>query len=102
MAGRLMGKGSASSSTVASPSAKRRTIERRVGSDKAPKTTSNRSGAATLIVAVLRADISQDGYLTRNATVVKRSLNGHVVRRRAAEPALVRSSHARSATSRHR
>ena len=38
MAGRLIGNGSASSSMVASPSAKRRTIERRVGSDKAAKT----------------------------------------------------------------
>ena len=44
MAGRLIGNGSANSRTVASPSASRRTIERRVGSDKAAKTTSNRSG----------------------------------------------------------
>jgi hypothetical protein len=68
MAGRLIGNGSANSSTVASPSANRRTIERRVGSDKAAKTTSNRSGAVTVIVAVIvavaPADISQVSYLT--------------------------------------
>jgi hypothetical protein len=64
MAGRLIGKGSANSSTVASPSANRRTIERRVGSDKAAKTTSNRSGAVTVIVVVDPGDISQIGYLT--------------------------------------
>src|SRR6188472_1994832 len=71
MAGRLIGNGSASSSTVASPSANRRTIERRVGSDKAAKTPSNRSGAATVIVAVARADISQIGYLTESLHIVK-------------------------------
>jgi hypothetical protein len=64
MAGRLIGNGSANSSTVASPSANRRTIERRVGSDKAAKTTSNRSGAVTVIVVVDPGDISQIGYLT--------------------------------------
>jgi hypothetical protein len=64
MAGRLIGNGSANSSTVASPSANRRTIERRVGSDKAAKTTSNRSGAVTVIVVVDPEDISQIGYLT--------------------------------------
>src|SRR2546421_7867098 len=71
MAGRLIGKGSANSSTVASPSASRRTIERRVGSDKAAKTTSNRSGADTVIVAVLPADTSQSRYLTDRLTTVK-------------------------------
>ncbi len=58
MAGRLIGNGSANSSTVASPSANRRTIERRVGSDKAAKTTSNRSGAVPVIAAVAPADTS--------------------------------------------
>src|SRR3954463_3779071 len=71
MAGRLIGKGSASSSTVASPSASRRTIERRVGSDKAAKTTSNRSGAVTGIVAVPPADTSQLRYLTEHLNIVK-------------------------------
>src|SRR3954453_10639058 len=71
MAGRLIGKGSASSSTVASPSASRRTIERRVGSDKAEKTTSKRSGAVTVIAAVAPANISQDGYLTERLHRVK-------------------------------
>src|SRR3954468_6069469 len=71
MAGRLIGKGSANSSTVASPSASRRTIERRVGSDKAAKTTSNRSGAVTGIVAVPRAHTSQHGYLTECLSIVK-------------------------------
>src|SRR5262249_45241879 len=71
MAGRLIGKGSANSSTVASPSASRRTMERRVGSDKAAKTTSNRSGAVTGIVAVPPADTSQLGYLTEYLTTVK-------------------------------
>jgi len=64
MAGRLIGNGSANSSTLASPSANRRTIERRVGSDKAAKTTSNRSGAVTVIVAVAPVDTSQNSYLT--------------------------------------
>src|SRR3954468_6385946 len=73
MAGRLIGKGSANSSTVASPSASRRTIERRVGSDKAAKTTSNRSGAVTGIVAVPPTDTSQTRYLTDDATTVKRA-----------------------------
>src|SRR5262245_1459202 len=75
MAGRLIGKGSASSSTVASPSASRRTIERRVGSDSAANTASNRSGAAgafTGIAAVLRADTSQDSYITERLTLVNR------------------------------
>src|SRR6516165_5171245 len=71
MAGRLIGKGSANSSTVASPSASRRTIERRVGSDKAAKTTSNRSGAVTGIVAVPPADTSQLRYLTEYLNTVK-------------------------------
>src|SRR4051795_10030824 len=71
MAGRLIGNGSANSSTVASPSANRRTIERRVGSDKAAKTTSNRSGAVTGIVAVPPADISQTRYLTDFLNSVK-------------------------------
>src|SRR5687768_10228996 len=71
MAGRLIGKGSANSSTVASPSASRRTIERRVGSDRAAKTTSNRSGALTVIDAVAPADTSQVGYLTEQLHVVK-------------------------------
>src|SRR3954469_24245027 len=71
MAGRLIGNGSANSSTVASPSASRRTIERRVGSDKAAKTTSNRSGAVTGIVAVPPADISQTRYLTDFLNSVK-------------------------------
>src|SRR4051812_16476674 len=71
MAGRLIGNGSANSSTVASPSARRRTIERRVGSDKAAKTTSNRSGAVTVIVAVPPADSSQAGYLTEYLNKVK-------------------------------
>src|SRR5215471_17788902 len=71
MAGRLIGKGSANSSTVASPSASRRTIERRVGSDRAAKTTSNRSGAVTVIVAVPPADTSQTRYLTESLTTVK-------------------------------
>src|SRR3954447_18105027 len=70
MAGRLIANGSASSSTVASPSANRRTIERRVGSDKAAKTTSNRSGAVT-VIAVAPAYISQIGYLTESLHVVK-------------------------------
>src|SRR5439155_6962859 len=70
MAGRLIGKGSANSSTVASPSASRRTIERRVGSDKAEKTTSNRSGAVTGIVAVPPADTSQSRYLTEYLNIV--------------------------------
>src|SRR3954471_24913069 len=70
MAGRLIGNGSASSSTVASPSASRRTIERRVGSDKAAKTTSNRSGAVTGIVAVLPFGTSQSRYLTGYANIV--------------------------------
>src|SRR5580700_5537925 len=64
MAGRLIGNGSANSSTVASPSANRRTIERRVGSDKAAKTTSNRSGVVTVMVAVAPVDTSQSSYLT--------------------------------------
>src|SRR4051794_33501592 len=72
MAGRLIGNGSANSSTVASPSASRRTIERRVGSDKAAKTTSNRSGAVTGIVAVPPADTSQIRYLTESLNTVKR------------------------------
>src|SRR5687768_4087319 len=71
MAGRLIGKGSANSSTVASPSASRRTIERRVGSDRAAKTTSNRSGAVTVIDAVAPADTSQVSYLTEQLHVVK-------------------------------
>src|SRR4029450_13259401 len=71
MAGRLTGNGSANSRTVASPSANRRTIERRVGSDKAAKTTSNRSGAVTVIVAVAPADTSQIGYLTEWLHIVK-------------------------------
>src|SRR5262245_56249428 len=71
MAGRLIGKGSASSRTVASPSASRRTIERRVGSDKAAKTTSNRSGAVTGIGAIPLADTSQLRYLTEYLTIVK-------------------------------
>src|SRR5207344_3079540 len=71
MAGRLIGNGSANSSTVTSPSANRRTIERRVGSDKAEKTTSNRSGAVTVIVAVGPADSSQVGYLTERLHIVK-------------------------------
>jgi hypothetical protein len=71
MAGRLIGKGSANSSTVASPSASRRTIERRVGSDKAAKTTSNRSGAVTGIVAVPPVDTSQLRYLTEYLNIVK-------------------------------
>src|SRR5215210_7373680 len=70
MAGRLIGKGSANSSTVASPSASRRTIERRVGSDKAAKTTSNRSGTVTGIVAVPPPDTSQTRYLTEYLNVV--------------------------------
>src|ERR1700730_17807946 len=71
MAGRLIGNGSGKTSTVASPSANRRTIERRVGSDKAAKTTSNRSGAVTVIVAVPPADTSQIGYLTDWLHIVK-------------------------------
>src|SRR3954470_8948707 len=74
MPGGLIGKGSATPSTVASPSASRRTIERRVGSDKAAKTTSNRSnrsGAVTGIVAVLPADTSQVRYLTERLSAVK-------------------------------
>src|SRR5262249_54778061 len=72
MAGRLIEKGSASSRTVASPSASRRTIERRVGSDNAAKTTSNRSEAVTVavIVAVPPADISRESYLTNQLTLV--------------------------------
>src|SRR6478609_1356687 len=81
MAGRLIGNGSANSRTVASPSASRRTIERRVGSDKAAKTTSNRSGAVTGISALRSADISQLCYLTDRATTVK---GRHVVRTRRA------------------
>src|SRR3954468_3828511 len=73
MAGRLMGKGSANSSTVASPSASRRTIERRVGSERAAKTTSNRSGAATVMGALAPADTSQIGYLTQRLNDVKGS-----------------------------
>src|SRR6266571_4020473 len=78
MAGRLIGNGSANSSTVASPSANRRTIERRVGSDKAAKTTSSRSGAVTGIVAVPPADTSQCRYLTDLLNMVKghRRLDG--------------------------
>src|SRR5215218_1380050 len=74
MAGRLIGNGSANSSTVASPSAKRRTIERRVGSDNAAKTTSNRSGAITVIAKVAPADTSQDSYLTHGVNTVKRGV----------------------------
>src|SRR5215218_3874008 len=71
MAGRLIGKGSANSSTVASPSASRRTIERRVGSDNAAKTTSNRSEAVTVIVAVPPTRTSQTSYLTEHLNEVK-------------------------------
>src|SRR6478672_1060690 len=71
MAGRLIEKGWANSSTVASPSASRRTIERRVGSDKAAKTTSNRSGAITAIGGVPSTDTSQICYLTDCLTTVK-------------------------------
>src|SRR5215472_16601004 len=75
MAGRLIGKGSASSNTVASPSASRCTIERRVGSDRAAKTTSKRSGAVKGIV-VSRADTSQTRYLTQRATTGQRAVCG--------------------------
>ena len=75
MAGRLIGNGSASSSMVASPSAKRRTIERRVGSDKAAKTTSNRSGAVIDIGVVVSADISQVSYLIGSLHIVKDARN---------------------------
>src|SRR5580765_2169659 len=71
MAGRLIGKGSANSSTVASPSASRRTIERRVGSDKAANTTSNRSGAVTVMVGIVPVNTSQGGYLTERLHRVK-------------------------------
>src|SRR5258708_23143097 len=71
MAGRLIGNGSANSTTVAPPSANRRTIERRVGSDKAAKTTSNRSGSVTVIVAVAPVDTSQISYLTEWLYIVK-------------------------------
>src|SRR6478672_6837127 len=71
MAGRLIEKGWANSSTVASPSASRRTIERRLGSDRAAKTTSNRSGAVTGIVVVPEADTSQVRYLTEARNEVK-------------------------------
>src|SRR6188472_2456620 len=71
MAGRLIGNGSANSSTLASPSANRRTIDRRVGSDKAAKTTSNRSGAITVIGTVASADTSQISYLTDQLHIVK-------------------------------
>src|SRR5215212_7884289 len=70
MAGRLIGKGLANSSTVASPSASRRTIDRRVGSDKAAKTTSNRSGTVTGMAAVPLADTSQSRYLTECLNIV--------------------------------
>lgn len=70
MAGRLIENGSANSSTVASPSANRRTIERRVGSDKAAKTTSKRSGAVTDIVAA-SLDTSSVSYLTHSLHTVK-------------------------------
>src|SRR4051795_9904254 len=76
MAGRLIGKGSANSSTVASPSASRRTIERRVGSDKAAKTTSNRSGAVTGIFALPPSDTSQTRYLTDYVSTVKATIEG--------------------------
>src|SRR6187401_169920 len=87
MAGRLIGKGSASSSTVASPSANRRTIERRVGSDRAAKTTSNRSGAVTAIIAASRADTSQVGYLTEWLHIVKdaQSVDAHSLDDRTAD-----------------
>src|SRR4051812_11471066 len=71
MAGRLIGDGPAHSSPVASPSANRRTIERRVGSDNAAKTASNRSGAVTVIGAVAREGTSQVGYLTERLHAVK-------------------------------
>src|SRR3954451_7920571 len=71
MAGRLIENGSASSSTVASPSARRRTIERRVGSDKAANTTSNRSGAVTGIAALPAVRTSQVCYLTERVSAVK-------------------------------
>src|SRR4029079_6996786 len=71
MAGRLMGNGSAQSSTLASPLARRRTIERRVGSDSAANTTSNRSGAVTAaIVARFRADTSRISYLKQQLKAV--------------------------------
>src|SRR5690348_16232810 len=71
MAGRLIGKGSASSRTVASPWARRRTIERRVGSDNAANTTSNLSGAVTGIVAASWTSTSQICYLTEVLNLVK-------------------------------
>src|SRR6476661_8747635 len=76
MAGRLIGNGSASSSTVASPSANRRTIERRVGSASAANTTSNRSGAVIVIGRPAPADTSQDGYLTERLHTVKDGATG--------------------------
>src|ERR1700746_3262671 len=82
MGGRLIGNGSANSSTVASPSASRRTIERRVGSDNAAKTASNRSGAITAIVAVPPADTSQVSYLTETLNIVKPESVPHLGRTR--------------------
>src|SRR5215207_6080545 len=93
MAGRLIGNGSANSSTVASPSANRRTIERRVGSDKAAKTTSNRSGAATLIAAPVRRDISYIGYLTERLHTVKEQSRTISSGRSVVSPTLTTSPH---------
>ena len=44
---------------------------RRVGSDKAAKMTSNRSGAVTAIVGIASADTSWIGYLTQWLHMVK-------------------------------